>query len=56
MELTEQQKQSIELLNKAIEAIMKLGECDAGHAAVNAIKKAKGKIILGDFENGGKNA
>ena len=56
MTLTEQQKQAIELLNQAIAKIVELGECDSGHAVVNAIEKAKEKIIWGDFENGGKNA
>ena len=50
MTLTEQQKSAIELLNQAIAKIVELGECDAGHAAVNVIEKAKEKILWGDFE------
>ena len=50
MTLTEQQKSAIEMLNQAIKKIVELGECDAGHAAVNAIEKAKEKILWGDFE------
>lgn len=50
MELTAQQKSAIELLNQAIAKIVELGECDAGHAVVNAIEKAKEKILWGDFE------
>ena len=56
MMLTEQQKQAIELLNQAIAKIVELGECDSGHEAVNAIEKAKEKILWGDFEDGAKNA
>ena len=53
MKLTEQQRQAIELLNKAIEKIVELGECDAGYAAIREIEKAKDCIFWGDFD--GKN-
>ena len=53
MELTEQQRQAIELLNKAVEKIVELGECDAGYVAIHAIEKAKDCILWGDFD--GKN-
>ena len=50
MELTEQQKNAIELLNKAIEQIVELGECDAGYVVIHTIEKAKERILLGDFD------
>ena len=50
MELTAQQKNAIELLNKAIEKIIELGECDAGYVAIRTIEKAKDCILWGDFE------
>ena len=50
MEITKQQEQAIELLNKAIEKIVELGECDAGYVAIHAIEKAKERILWGDFE------
>ena len=50
MELTAQQKNAIELLNKAIAKIIELGECDAGYVAIRAIEKAKDCILWGDFE------
>lgn len=53
MEITKQQEQAIELLNKAIEQIVELGECDAGYVAIHAIEKAKERILWGDFD--GKN-
>ena len=53
MELTAQQEQAIELLNKAIAKIVELGECDAGYVAIRTIEKAKDCILWGDFD--GKN-
>ena len=50
MKLTAQQKNALELLNKAIEKIVELGECDAGYVAIHAIEKAKECILWGDFD------
>lgn len=50
MKLTAQQENALELLNKAIEQIVKLGECDAGYVAIRTIEKAKDCILWGDFE------
>ena len=53
MKLTAQQKNALELLNKAIEQIVELGECDAGYVVIRTIEKAKECILWGDFD--GKN-
>ena len=53
MEITKQQEQAIELLNKAIAKIVELGECDAGYVVIRTIEKAKECILWGDFD--GKN-
>ena len=50
MKLTAQQKNALELLNKAIEQIVELGECDAGYVAIHTIEKAKECILFGDFK------